>query len=245
MRIGHFPQHVNEHMEANLNAEATLKVRSAGHTEMDPGGTDFIGMMRRILAPAKIATAKPSDPGKHSREVPIAYRENKFNTVTDHYVVMLSADLGKGIWNDRHMTVVKWRKGILRKHKWAHIATHLNAAIQDRVSGEMKSNLAVEVTENAVHDIEVEIERLVKNGYEVVVTADWNWRDHGNGTTWFYSPISVAQRNNMHIYSNGLDHVLWTKGLHLRGTVKVFPKQTSFNKSDHPWLILDLRFGRA
>lgn len=244
MKIGHFPQHVGHFIEHNLRSTKTLNVRSGGYTEMDPGPFSYVPAMRRILAPATIFTDsdKDKDPGKHSQEVPIAGRTSRRHKVTNSRTVMLSPDLGVGIHNDRHMTIVEWQVGFLRKRRWAHIATHLNAGIQNPDTGLMHQNTAVLVTEEAVIAIEDEIDSLVNRGFEVVLSGDFNWRVHEGVTPWKYSPISVAARHHMKIYSNGLDHILWTRGLRQMKVPAVYSRNTDFNMSDHPWTVLTLAF---
>jgi hypothetical protein len=239
VKIGHLPQHIGEYVEHNMRSERSLNLRSAGHTEMDPGKGTLIPKMRDLLHPAHVYTA---DIGPHSQEVPIACRENRRNHVEDHHVRRLSPDMGGGIHQDRYMTTVEWRKGLLRRRRWAHIALHLSYGTQDPKTGEPRTGRIVNAYVDAVKRVEAEIARLRADGCEVVVGGDWNYRLRPGATPWKYSPQAVAERHNMRIVSNGLDHVMWTKGFRRVRPVKVYPAHTAFNKSDHPWIVVSLVF---
>lgn len=244
MKIGHFPQHIGVQTEHNLKAEKSLGLRSVGHTEMDPGNHSLIPLMRKVMHPVTVCTDDGGNLGQHSQETVIAAREDSVHRVEDHYVKHLSPNMGGGPHQDRYMTVVKWRKywrGKPTRRKWAHIAVHLSFGSQDPRTGRTRSTTIADAYVKAVKRIEAEIDSLVADGYEVVVSGDWNWRQHP-GVTWAYSPPAVAARHHMAIYSDGLDHVMWTRGLVRVTPVKVYAKGTAFNRSDHPWIVVTLIF---
>jgi hypothetical protein len=232
----HAPQHVGHFIGHNLASVHRIRPRSVGFTEMDPGHKSPVPQMKHALPGYRICTDTHGQ-GPHSQEVPIAVRTGRHHQVLTHRVVSLSPKVGRlGVANDRWMTITEQQHWRL---KLAHIALHLNAGIQDQHTGKMHPLKRTRVTEDAVRRVETAIGILTKRGFEVVVTGDWNWRDHG--VPWDSSPLAVAQRNHMHAYGNGLDWILWTRGLKQQGKVRVIPRETPENRADHPWLVIRLR----
>lgn len=237
-------QHEAQNMLHNSQSLASLHPTSVGFTEQDLGNRTGIPLIREGMPKYHVYT-NPDAPGAHAQEVPIALRRARSINYTDHHTYLLSADVaGPGTGNDRHATVVKFRRGTVASRKIAHIQVHLNAAIQDRETGKMHRLERTTVTEKAVDKLRSIVQRLIQDGYEVIITGDFNWRETmRNGNTappWDHSPLALAEDLGMRHYSNGLDWILWTKGFVKVGPVKVYPPATKFNKADHPWLAIRL-----
>lgn len=235
MKFMHAPQHVGEFVAHNLDSVRRLNPRSVGFTEMDPGAHSEIPQMRHVLKDYQVCTVANGDLGPHSQEVPIAVRTGPFCKVLGHKVTRISDKAGStGLGNERYLATARIQRFGL---KVAHLQTHLPAGIQDEKTGKMHANVRVPAAEHAVKAIMLELSALISEGYEVVLSGDWNWRDRGE--PWEFSPLAVAAIHGMSHYDDGLDWMLWTPGL--TGSVKSIPREKGLNKSDHPWLVGRLR----
>jgi hypothetical protein len=249
MRFMHCPQHELTQVEHNAHSVNALKPDSVGFSELDAGRMSGVPVLRRILSQYHVCSAAPA--AGHEQEVPVALRIRGIlpriqNHVTDCFSRRISPDLGPGIENDRHYTVLKFTRRFSRRGRaWtgAHLVTHTNAAIQSKTTGAPLRNARTAVTQHAMQEIEAAIWSLIMEGREVVVTGDFNYRTYHtkNFRYWRYSPQRMFQRLNMNFHEEGLDYVAWTAGLHLTRPVRVIPTTSPLNGSDHPWLVAELR----
>lgn len=234
MKIMHCPQRMGENLTRNLATVRRLSPLSVGFTELDLGATDFAAALTKGL-PDHVILAP--DRGQHSREVPIALRRAPVTILERVELVRLSRDIpGPGTGNDRWMNVVRFTH---RGHPYFHVATHWNAAIQDRETGKMKQNARVDATVTASQLLLSEVGRLIAEGREGWVTADFNYRVHHvpGFRLWEHSPQTCFTELGMTWFAAGLDYLAWTSGLALRRGVETIAPGTDGNGSDHPWLV--------
>jgi len=231
MRIMHAPSHVNQHVDSELESIYKINPLSVGRTEMDPGRTSNVPAMRRILHGYSVHTANI---GPHSQEVPIGLRMDDDVTDVHSHVTQLSQDLGKGIGNDRYMTVVLFaRKG----SEYFHIQTHWNAGIQAKGTGAILNNDRVKAMEKAFHIMVHEASGLIAQGREGFISGDFNYRRPPIAQLWDCSPQKLYSTLGMHYHEEGIDYIGWTKGMRQSAPVRVIARGTRINQSDHPWLV--------
>lgn len=243
MRVMHAPQHVGQNIAHNARAVRALAPRSVGFTELDGGGRHAsVSIVRKGLGPLyRLGVARHD--ASHSQEVPVAVRRTRRFRVTLVDAFQLSDDLpGKGIGNDRWMTIVEYeRRGLLKTRKYVHIATHWNAALQNRETGELlRSDRVRTMAESAGPLLEVAIRRYLAAGFTVFVTGDFNYRRPRLGVKlWYWSPQEIFTRCGLAHREDGLDYIAWSRDMRLAKYTVIRPG--AVNKSDHPWLIADLR----
>jgi hypothetical protein len=240
VKIMHCPQHMGENLARNLATVRELGPLSVGFTELDMGRTDFTDAVIRGLPKHEILAP---DRGEHSREVPIALRRGARTTLERVELIRLSRDLpGPGIGNDRWMNVVRFTH---RGSPYFHVATHWNAAIQDRATGRMRQNARVEATVTASQLLLTEVGQLIAEGREGWVTGDFNYRVHQKPSfrLWEHSPQACFTELGMTWVDDGLDYLAWTSGVALRAgkRVETIAPGTAGNGSDHPWLVGSFR----
>lgn len=241
MKVMHCPQHVGEHLAENLRTVAREHPLTVGFTEVDLGPRDFIGVIEQGLPGYRVCAP---DRGQHSREVPIALREDPHTEFERVQLISLSEDLpGPGTGNDRWMNIVRFRH---RGHPYFDIATHWNAAIQDMSTGKMHHNNRVAATVDASRLLSLHLQVLQHGeGREGWVHGDFNYRSMNlaagwalnDSELWRYAPQRVFDSAGLGWYENGLDYLAWTRGLRRTGDVRVIPRLSAANMSDHPWLV--------
>jgi hypothetical protein len=247
MHFMHCPQRELTAVEHNARSVNALNPDSVGFTELDNGPHSAISTLRRILYNYRVCAAPPG--ATHSQEVPIALRTRgsltaRLTRYQSTQSEQISPDVpGPGVGNDRHYTVVRFRRP---RFAAAHLATHTNAAIQGP-RGHVLDNERTKVTARAMREIESTIHALILEGREVVVTGDFNYRTHKTPgfVYWEFSPQAMFKRLHMKYHEEGLDYLAYTPGLRLHSPVRVIPVSSSLNQSDHPWLIADLRYRRT
>lgn len=240
MRAMYCPQHVGVQVENNARRAAKSRARSIGFTEIDKGPVDDVSKLRRAMPGY---TLYAPDKGQHSREVPIALRKNPLIKASASSI-QVSKDLGPGISNDRWMTILTWQFRA-SKRKTAHINTHWNAAIQDRPTGRLKASARSKAMNNAGRRLEAVIRLLLMQGYDVIVTGDFNYRsDKDASRAWYYSPENIFKRTGLKWHNDGLDWIAWSKGLKKKNIKTIQPGHDG-NRSDHPWFIGDFSRNRV
>lgn len=239
LRFAHCPQHIGQQTTANGVGIRSLNPFSAGLTEMDHGPTTSIPKMKKALGVRY--RVHSVDKGQHSQENCLVTRRRPLWVVASTQVVQVSKDLGPGIANDRWMIVQKRRRNGGNRRKVAHIATHWNAAIQDRNSGIRFDHRRAIAMDAAGRILESTIRSLKDEGYQVVVTGDFNYRVKGGSDNWKYAPENIFHRQNMRVVRDGLDYLAYTKGLKAENT-RVIKAGHGPNHSDHPWIVADLRW---
>lgn len=236
MKIMHCPQHMGENLTRNLVTVRELEPLSVGFTELDMGPRDFTAALTEGLPDHAILAP---DLGQHSREVPVALRQGPQTTLERVELIQLSHDIpGPGTGNDRWMNLVRFTH---RGHRYFHVATHWNAAIQDPATGEIKQNPRVDATVTASRLLLTEIGQLIDEGREGWVTGDFNYRVHHvpGFQLWEHSPQTCFTKLGMTWFEDGLDYLAWTTGLALRTgkRIETIARGTDRNGSDHPWLV--------
>lgn len=223
----------------------------AGLTEMDMGNRDSIAELQRNMPKHQVLTADPTP--NHSREVPIAFRRSRLYRVESVVVLPLSPDIpGKGVGNDRHVTVVRYARlsAIRRRVKWraAAVCTHTNAAIQLK-DGSLAPNARARAMDKvAMPRLEKLIKLLQAEHRAVQLVGDVNWRANlPKSDEWVNSPDNVFTRCGLRVFAKGLDRtahsrrslnatgrftILWKDV----GTIIVEPGRGG-NRGDHPWAI--------
>lgn len=243
LRVMHCPQHMLTAVEHNAHSVNAIKPDTVGFTELDAGPSSGITTLRRVLSGYRVCTSPPG--AGHSQEIPIALRNGSIlglvlNRYSSTEVHKISPDVpGPGTGNDRYVTIVRFSRPFYRA---AHVATHTNAAIQNRNTGALLNSERTRVTAKAMSLIEEQVHKLINEKRQVVITGDFNYRTHTTPgfTLWEHSPQLTFRRLNMHFHEEGLDYVAWTPGLRLRRPVRVIPASTLINASDHPWLVAEL-----
>lgn len=236
MKIMHCPQRMGANLALNLETVREIAPLSVGFTELDLGQSDFTDELAAALTTYQVLAP---DRGQHSREVPIALRRSPKTQLDGVELVQLSADLpGPGIGNDRWMNVVRFQH---RGDPYFHIATHWNAALQNRMTGRVLEGPRVRATETASRLLLTAVSQLREEGREGWVTGDFNYRVHHTPgfQLWEHSPQTVFTKINMAWFADGLDYLAWTPGLRLRKNhpIQVLKRDTENNRSDHPWLV--------
>ena len=238
MLIMHAPQHIGEHLDANLSAVAGMRPLVAGFTELDPGRRSVMPTARRILSRYDVLTDDEGTAGPHSQEVAVAVRRGRFVKVESSHVIKLAGKVGElGIGNDRYMTVVRFKRFGKR---YGYIQTHWMAALQDRATGNVnvRGNRRAAAMVSAAEKLEAQIRVLIAEGRQVIVAGDFNYRLHKGSEfkLWDHSPAAIFERLNMPYRAVGLDWMAWTRGLRLMGFTSL-PAGKAPNLSDHPWLV--------
>ena len=236
MKIMHCPQHMGQNLSRNLETVRELAPLSVGFTELDLGKTDLIGTLSAGLSGYQVLAP---DRSQHSREVPIALRSSVVTQLERVELIQLSHDIpGPGTGNDRWMNIVRFRH---QENPYFHVATHWNAAIQDRETGKMNDNPRVDAAVTASRLLLTEVTQLLEEGREGWVTGDFNYRVHNTPgfQLWEHSPQSCFTKLAMTWFEDGLDYMAWTAGLQLRknSQVEILERGTDRNGSDHPWLV--------
>jgi hypothetical protein len=243
MRVGSFSTHVNEDLEKNLRGVRSLRCKSSGFTEMDPGRDTNIPTMKRVFGQGYTVCTDYGDHSSwlHSQEVPIVARHSGAWKLESQNTYKIAEMIGDGgIGNDRYLQEARYRGKLLRHRRVVHMQTHLMAAIQGP-EGRMNDTDRRKAMDEAVEIIEDRIYRHQQDDAEVILTGDWNWREV-KGRRWVHSPIAVARRHNMGHFSSRLDWVLWTHR-HLKVVNRrVIEAGTGINNADHDWIITDFRW---
>lgn len=146
----------------------------------------------------------------------------------------------KNIGMPRNAGILRFKKD---GQRFCFINTHLNAAVQNRATGEplsMRIKRVYEFTQSIIA-----LERIIKNakkrGEHVILTGDLNFRNAPRGLTWRYSPAKLFKRTDMKFRAQGLDYVAWSDTLRM-SDFEVIP--TSKHGGDHPWLLANFTVKR-
>jgi hypothetical protein len=243
MKVMAAPQKYNSDIGRSLRSIVQSGAHVVGLTEMDLGSTDKIRMIRRVLGTLWAVMAP--DRGQHSREIPILVRLRAWIHVLDHKTIQLSHDVGSlGVGNDRWLNIV-WLR--VWGRIWVVMNLHTNARVQ-RVDGDFTliHGPRLSAYEDGMKIFDRELGRVMEDprvGKRVVVLADFNMLDKGEGQSWEYSPHKILSRHGMHWVSERVIYASWGKGLKKTRKV-VTPPNTALNPSDHARLTVTLKRAR-
>jgi hypothetical protein len=143
----------------------------------------------------------------------------------------------KGIGNARFQINVERTRIGRKRRKAVHIATHWNAVIQNKDTGEVLKTSRASAMVPAGRILEHWIKQYLAQGYTVFVTGDFNWREKGKSSDWWWAPENIFKRCGMHHFSVGLDWLAYSHDVIPRKPIQIIPAGTGGNHSDHPWIV--------
>lgn len=163
---------------------------------------------------------------KGAAEVPVFLRREGTTFLGEgHYKV--TPDLGSSDAPDRWITWVRFAHA---GHRWCLLNTHVNAALQDRDTGEVFHGQArVLWAQRHMEAIVREVKRQRRDGFRPLVTADANYYPRpGQTDVWDWSPHVALAKVRMVWHGHRLD------GIGTPSTLDTgFPRDFELPGSDH------------
>lgn len=143
--------------------------------------------------------------GKPAQEVPIFLRDHGTRYLGGG-AYMVKPDLGDSFTPERWIT---WIRFAHHGHRFAAINTHLDAALQNRETGEVYHSAArVEWAETHMRRLLREVRHQRRAGYKPIVTADFNYFPRkGQTELWRWSPHLALERARLHYEWHRLDGI--------------------------------------
>lgn len=237
MRIAQLSQHVGQGLPRVARMIALRDIDVAGLTELNLHGHDDLTTLREVLGDKYLVY------GRLDVEVVAVFKRKRFWRTTDVIFTKLSNDIpdrpggAKGLGNERWLLEV-CRQHLLTRRKRSHLFTHLNAGIQNALTGKVAiSSPRAIANALSMAKIRNRIVRRQAQGFEVSLQADFNVRDRGD---WTFLPNLYLKKQLPQFRLHGLDWILFTHNVQVL-TETVIPKETDENPSDHPGLVLDIK----
>lgn len=144
------------------------------------------------------------DGGRGALEVPIFLRKRD-TAYLGHAGYRVTPDLGTSVAPDRWITWCRFRHD---EHRFVLINTHVNAALQDRDTGELYQAARVEWAERHMRAVVAEVRRHRRDGFRPIVTGDFNYYPRaGQSEPWRWSPHVALTRIRMDYKSHRLDGI--------------------------------------
>lgn len=150
------------------------------------------------------------DQGRGALEVPIYLRRDV--TYLGHGAYKAKRDLGTPITPERWVTWARFRVGTSRR--MVLINTHLDAALQNRDTGEILDAPRVDYAEGHMRMLAAEVRRQRRDGFLPFVTGDFNYfRRRPGQPLWRWSPQALMPRLDVSYHGHRLDGVGVPRGV--------------------------------
>lgn len=170
-----------------------------------------------------------------AREVAVAIRKDvRLLSATGREVSDLEPGEERKVFKSRWMTVVRFKR---HGRKVAVINYHGNATIQDKRGYLLRNAERVREWLEASVIIQRRIKQLQRNGFDVFVTGDWNYR-RKSAPLAYWSPQKIFTRCGLDWFEKGLDYIAWPKDWRRTGKQII---DAGVHGGDHDWIIIDVR----
>lgn len=173
------------------------------------------------------------------KEAPVFLKKQGTEYLGDFSYVIAEAALPDKIAPRRWLTGVRWKQDGKQN---VLLNCHLHAVVQNRTTGKPLKRGIKRIQEyiKSIKEIEEEINAQLRDGYNVIVCGDLNYRKYNvpGFRYWRYSPQKMFARTGLKYHQHGLDYVAWSSGLK-KVSIRMIPKERT--GSDHPWTIANFK----